>query len=325
MRLPIVRNAAILGWTAVGFSAAISSLWAYWGVYESFHEGWYFTSLAQNLALTASYLELTLAFVVLSVFALRWPRVGGTLYQVFGTGFCIWILATRKVISPLVILGWLPTLLPPLFLGILFWRGRPKPIARAYQISVLLPVAIAIGFAIEPVGRIASRVDDGNRGSRIIQGNGVKLVWAPEGPGWPNPDPRDRLWATQWRGPTWEEAKNQCRYLTADGKASASIRQDIWRLPTVEEVVRSMTRHGSNCGGVWNPIKSEASYAIRPDKESPLWNPYSPIIYWWTSSRPSSSQAYSIDFNGRIYARKKESNLGSQGFRAVRTLRESGP
>jgi len=320
-----MRNPVVLGWIAVGLSTANSSLWAFWGVYETFHEGWYFTSLAQNLALTARYLQFMLAFVVLSVLALRWPRVGAALYQVFGAGFCVWILATRKVINPLVILGWLPTLLPPFFLGVLFWRGRPKPIGRAYQVCVLLPAAIAIGFALEPVARIAGRIDDGSRGPRIVQGNGEKLVWAPQGPGWPNPDPRDPVWAAQWRGPTWEEAQKRCRYLTADGRALANTPQDLWRLPTVEEVVRSMTRHGSNCGGVWNPVNAEASYSTMPDKESPLWNPYSPIIYWWTSSQPSSSQAYSIDFNGRIYTRNKESNLGSQGFRAVRTLPEAGP
>ena len=109
-----------------------------------------------------------------------------------------------------------------------------------------------------------------------------------------------------------------CRYLTADGKSIASTPQDIWRLPTVEEVVRSMTSHGTNCGGVWNPGQGDASYTTKPDKESPLWNPFSPIIYWWTSSEQDKKRAYSIDFNGKVYTRNKESNLGSEGFRAVR-------
>ena len=87
MKLPIMRNTAILGWAAVGLATAISSLWAFWGVYESFHEVWYFTSPAQNLALTARYLGLMLALVVLSVLAVRRPRLGGTLYLLFGAGF----------------------------------------------------------------------------------------------------------------------------------------------------------------------------------------------------------------------------------------------
>jgi hypothetical protein len=320
-----MRKAMILGWVAVGIATLVSSLWAFFGIYETFHEGWYFKSLSQNLALTVKYLAIMLVSVTLSLIALRWPRAGGSLYQLFGVGFSVWILATRKVLNLTVVLGWLPSLLPVLVVGMLFWVGRPKPVSLAYKISLLLPLLVAVGFAIEPATRIAGRIDDGNRGLRIVQGNGVKLVWAPEGPGWPNPDPSDRTWVTQWRGPTWEEAQRVCRYLTADGTAIANTPQDIWRLPTVEELVRSMTRHGSNCGGVWNPISAEASYMTMPDKESPLWNPYSPIIYWWTASQPSSSQAFSVDFNGKVYKRNKESNLGSQTFRAVRTLRESSP
>ncbi len=317
-----MKKAAILGWIAVGISTTISCLWAFWGAYESFHEGWYFKSLAENLVCTAKYLTLMLIFVVLSAIPLRWPRVGGSLYQLFGIGFCIWMLMTRKVLNLGVVLGLLPVTLPPLLLGILFWLGRPKPVSRAYKISILLPLVVAAGFAVEPVTRIAGRIDDGNRGLRIVQGNGVKLIWTPEGPGWPNPDPHDRIWVTQWRGPTWEEAQKVCRYLTADGKSIADTPQDIWRLPTVEEVVCSMTRHGTNCGGVWDPINARASYTKKPDKESPLWNSYSVIIYWWTSSEQDSRRAYSIDFNGNVYNRNKESNLGSQGFRAVREPQE---
>jgi len=321
----VVPRATILGWIAVGVSTLLSSLWAFWGAFESFHEGWYFKSLAQNLALTAEYFGLMLIFVALSVVALSRPRVGGSLYELFGVGFCAWVLITRKAPGSNVVLGWLPMLLPVVVLGALFWVGRPTPLSLAYQISIFFPLLVAVGFAIEPVTRITGRIDDGYRGLRSVQGNGVKLIWAPEGPGWPNPNPRDRVWATQWRGPTWEEARKVCRYLTADGTAMASTPQDIWRLPTVEEVARSMTRHGTNCGGVWNPISTHVSYTVKPDKESPLWNPYSPIIYWWTSSQHSGSRAYSIDFNGEVYDRSKESNLGSQGFRAVKGPGEPSP
>ena len=112
-----------------------------------------------------------------------------------------------------------------------------------------------------------------------------------------------------------------CRHLTADGASIASTPQDIWRLPTVDEVVRSMARHGVNSGGAWDPARARASYATRPDKESPLWNPHSVIIYWWTSSEEDEGRAYSIDFKGNVYARDKTSTLGSQGFRAVRDPR----
>ncbi len=310
----------MLGWSAVGISTIITSMWAFWGTFEAFHEGWYFESLTENLICTVKYLTLMLIFLVLSVIPLRLPRVGSALYEAFGIGFCIWIYMTRRVLTIDVVLGMLPVTLPPLFVGMLFWTGRPKPVRRAYMISVFLPLIVAAVCAVEPLTRIATRTDDGNRGMRTVEGNGVKLVWAPRGPGWPDPDPHDRTWITQWRGPTWEEAKRACRYLTADGKSIADSPQEIWRLPTAEETVRSMVRHGRNCGGVWNPVTTRASYAMTPDKESPLWNPYSVIIYWWTSSERDSGRAYYVDFNGNVYPRDKESTMGSQAFRAVKDV-----
>ena len=314
-----MKKAAVLGWIAVGVSTIISSMWAFWGTFESFHEGWYFKSLSENLICTTKYLAPMLLFLVLSVIPLRWPRIGGSLYLLVGIGFSIWIYMRQEELNFSTILGFLPMTLPPLLLGALFWLGRPTPVSIAFKISILVPLAVAIGFGIEPIMRIAGRVDDGDRGPRIVQGNGVNLIWAPEGPGWPNPDPHDRPWVTQWQGPTWEEAVRICRHLTADGKGMADIPQDIWRLPTVEEVVRSMIRHGINCSGVWDPIKGRASYSVKPDKESPLWNPYSVIIYWWTSSEHDDRRAYSVDFNGNVYSRNKGSTLGSQSFRAVRS------
>jgi hypothetical protein len=317
---------AILGWVAVGISTVLSSLWAFWGVFESFHEGWYFESLTRNLVLTVKYLTLMLSLVALSVTALRWPRVGGAVYQLSGAGFCIWILTTRRVLNLGVVLSWMPVTLPLLVLGALFWVGRPRPLGLAYKISLFVPLAVAVGTAAEPVARIAGRVDDGDRGQRMVEGNGVKLIWAPEGPGWPKPDPDDETWRTRWRGPTWKEAREVTRRLAADGETLASTPQDIWRLPTIDEVVRSMARHGVNCEGVWDPARGRASYATRPDKEPPLWNPHSVIIYWWTSSEESASRAYCIDFKGNVYSRDKTSTLGSQGFRAVRDPQtDAGP
>jgi hypothetical protein len=312
---------SVLGWSAVALSTAITCLWAFWGVFEAFHEGWYFKSLVENLACTAQYLTLMMIFFVLSVIPLRWPSVGAILYGAFSICFFVWIWMTRRVLNPSAVFGMTPVTLPPLVVGILFWKGRPKPVSLAYKISVLFPLLIAAICAIAPIFRIASRVDDGDRGMRLIEGNAVKLIWAPEGPGWPNPDPHDRVWKTEWRGPTWDEAKRTCRYLTADGRSLVNIPQDIWRLPTAEEVVRSMVRHGKNCGGIWNPATAHAFYSVRPDKKSPLWNPYSVVIYWWTSSERDNRRAYYVDFNGNVYPRNKESNMGSHFFRAVKDPR----
>jgi hypothetical protein len=315
-----MNKPAISGWIAVALSTIVSSQWAFWGAFESFHEGWYFESLGENLVLTLKYISLMLIFMLLTALAIRWHRVGGILYELFGIGFFVWILMTRKVLNVWVVASWMPVLLPPLFLGPLFWFGRVRPRRLAYAVALLFPLSVAALFAVEPVFRIAGRVDDGNRGTRIVEGNGVRLVWAPEGPGWPNPDPHDGTWAAEWRGPTWEEARRICLHLTADGKSVAEMPQHIWRLPTVDEAVRSMARHGKNCRGVWNGTFALAFYARKPDKEPPLWNPYSPVIYWWTASERNAGRAYSIDFNGNVYSRSKVSTMGSQAFRAVRDL-----
>ena len=72
-----MNRTAFLGWLAVGIATIVSSLWAFWGVFEAFHEGWYFPSLASNVLLTVKYLTLMLTSIALSVIALRWPRAGG--------------------------------------------------------------------------------------------------------------------------------------------------------------------------------------------------------------------------------------------------------
>ena len=42
----------IVGWVAVGLSIVITCFWAFWGIIETFHEGWYYESLLSNLGLT---------------------------------------------------------------------------------------------------------------------------------------------------------------------------------------------------------------------------------------------------------------------------------
>jgi hypothetical protein len=80
-----------------------------------------------------------------------------------------------------------------------------------------------------------------------------------------------------------------------------------------------MARHGTNCGGRWNATLGVAFYTRTPDKEPPLWNPCSPVIYLWTSTERNDEQAYSFSFEGNVWVKKKSSNLGSLGFRAVRS------
>jgi uncharacterized Ntn-hydrolase superfamily protein len=198
--------------------------------------------------------------------------------------------------------------IPLLILGVLYYRSSPPPFIQALIVLVVVPALLAIVLAIEPVTRIMGRIDDGYRGARIVQGNGLKLMWAPKGPGWPG------------TAANWEEANRMCRHLMADGQTISDTPQDIWRLPTVDEAVRSMARHGVNCKGVWNPAAAKAYYDMTPDKESPLWEIYSPVVYWWTATEVDDKFAYKITYNGMVFRSNKMTRERTQSYRAVREV-----
>ena len=196
----------ISGWVGVGLSTLITCLWAFWGIIENFHEGWFYPSLIRNLALMfVQYLSPMLIVMALALAALRWPRFGGSVYALVGLAFSVLIFSSRSAINARVILSWLPVTALLVFVGILYWYGRPKPRKLAYVIAIGLPLFVTLIFAAEPVYRVAGRVDDDNPEARLVEGNGVTLIWAPQGPGWPS------------YGVSWEEAQRRCRYLAEDG------------------------------------------------------------------------------------------------------------
>ncbi len=293
------KRREIVGWTAVIISTSLASLWAFWGAIENFHEGWYSESLIENIGvMILQYALMMMVFVILTVVSLRWPRIGGTLHAAAGVYLAAFLFGRG---AGLYFVG-----VPLVVLGLLYWYGRAYPLRRAYRIAVGVPLLIYVGFSVEPAIRVSGRFDDGNRGARIVEGNGVRLKWAPEGPGWPR------------RGIHYGEAQRICRYLKTDGESLSNTAQDIWRLPTIDEVVRSMTRRGTNCGGAWDSVNGSATYTTTPEKESPLWDPHSPIIYWWTSTEIDSGTVYRVIYHGGVNRMKKEWGLGSLGFRAVR-------
>ena len=79
-----------------------------------------------------------------------------------------------------------------------------------------------------------------------------------------------------------------------------------------------MTRHGRNSGGVWDAEASKATYETTPDKESPLWNVHSQVIYWWTSTEVDAEQAYIIVYDGKVWPRAKQFSPAYLGFRCVK-------
>jgi len=291
----------LAGWLALGLSTLITCFWAFWGIVENFHEGWYFESLLANLGLMViQYLSPMLIFMAVTLLSVFWHRFGGGLHIVIAL-IGIWFFqAFSNAATFLIIL--------PLFgLGLLYWFGRLEPRVMAASVSLGFPLLTLIIAGIGPVIRVAQRIDDGNLQTRLVHGNGVNLIWAADGPGWPR------------EGTNWYDAQKACDYLSEDGLTTAPTPQDIWRLPTVDEAVRSMARHGINSGGAWDMEILEATYDTTPDKESPLWNLHSQVIYWWTATEVDKDQAYIIVYDGKVWPRSKDFGPAYLGFRCVKS------
>jgi hypothetical protein len=290
----------IVGWVAVGLSIAITCVWAFWGIIENFHEGWYYESFWSNLGLMfLQYLSPMLIFMAVTLISIRWPRIGSALHVILAI-FMAWFFSafTNTVIFFL--------LTPLVGIGALYWFGHPQPRRRAILLAAGLPLLVLVVCGVEPAIRVSQRVDDGVLGARLVHGNDVDLVWAPDGPGWPR------------EGADWFEAQAACQHLSEDGLTLAAESVDIWRLPSVDEAVRSMARHGENSGGVWDAETGEAEYETTPDKESPLWQVHSQVIYWWTATEVDEDHVYMIVYHGQVWAREKKYGPGYLGFRCVK-------
>ncbi len=294
-----LRKQQIAGWIAVALSTMITCFWAFWGIIENFHEGWYYQSWFSNIGLMfLQYLNPMLIFMGVTIVSIYLPRLGAALHIIFAL-FLAWFFHafTNTIVFFL--------LLPLVGFGLLYWVGRPQPRQRALLVAVGLPILTLIIAGISPAYRVSQRLNDGNFQARLVQGNGVTLTWAPAGPGWAK------------QGTTWHEAKTVCQSLNEDGDTLASELQYIWRLPTVDEAVRSMARHGENSQGVWDAGKATATYQTTPDKESPLWDVYSQLIYWWTATEVDTEDAYMIAYDGKVWIRSKKQDTGYLGFRCV--------
>jgi hypothetical protein len=242
------------------------------------------------------YISPMLITIVLTLIAIRKNKIGAILFIIIGG--ILSILVNNAIIS-----------IPFIFLGIIYWFSDFSQKKWKYRLSILLPFLTLIILGIEPAIRVSGRINDENYGIRTIEQNGIALVWAPNGPGWPND------------GTDWFKADSICSYLKEDGLSIASQPQNIWRLPSVEEVVKSMKRHENNCKGKLNS-NEEPEYEIRPDKETPLWNPNSKVIYWWTRTEIDENDAFMIVYDGKIWKKSKSFNANYLGYRAVKDLKK---
>lgn len=305
----MTRKKTVAGWAGVSLTLIISGVWAYWGAVENFHEGWYAASIWENLFLFLfQYLLIAIIFILLALIALKWKKIGAIMHLLAG-GFCFYFFSR----SSFQVVGLLITL-PFLALGALYFFGEPKPQKWARRLILFVPLVIILAISIPKGIKVSKRLDDGDFGARVVEGNGVTLIWATRGPGWPD------------EGVSWEEAQELCKYLSEDGTTIMETEQNIWRLPTVEEAVRSMMLHGENAGGVWYAEEEKTIYDRTPEKESPLWDVHSKVIYYWTADTATddSGQAYIIVYHGGVYQKKKTDNQAYLSFRAVKEISETG-
>jgi hypothetical protein len=296
------RSRSVAGWIAVAISTFFSALWAFWGSIENFHEGWYYHQLWRNLGLMViqyiPWMFIPMSTALLALWR-RWLGVALHVALAFGV---LW----RFGVHPAAALTLIAT--PLLALAALYGYGQPTPVAWARRVVVWIPLATAIVSGAYPGWRAITRPSTVDLSLYHITANGVDLVWAPAGPGWAD------------RGFSWFEARSRCEHLTADGTALAPTPQNVWRLPSVDEAVRTMVWRGHNAGGVWDASTRQATYREMPDKDAPLWNRYSMVIYWWTSDEADASRAYRVVYNGQVGAVPKAWRPGYLACRCVRSF-----
>ncbi len=285
----------IIGWITLILSLSIIGFWSYWGINEAFHEGWYYESLLKNISLTfTQYLSIPIIFLALSLIAIYHRKIGSVLFIALGI-FSMFFFNSNA--------GRILIFMPIMLFASGFYFGEFKKKLMTY-LSVILLLIIILSFGIPQLIRVENRFNDNYFGPRTIQGNQITLTWAPQGKGFP------------LKGTDWHTAMDNCARLDEEGTRLQEAK-NIWRLPTKEEIVRSMTRKDKNSKGYIDD-EGTAMYEVKPDKETPLWNPHSQVIYYWTNES-KGDRAYLVAYNGYILSRIKNSGPEYQGYRCVKT------
>ncbi|MBK7091044.1 MAG: hypothetical protein IPH59_04895 [bacterium] len=344
----------ITGWIATILLTIITSFWTFWSFGELYYEAW-----GLPLHMVVRYLIPFAVCITLTLICLMWPRIGGSLLIIVGVWFGIWwfqLQISRGMTDPIGLLITFCLSAALAIIGGMFWydwkkskndESAPETHHNWFRrnlrwlIATGIPIGVALGATIGNAPILFMRQDDGIRTERLIEGNGVRLIWAPEGPGWAKggegtgsnlawnqialyglpPVGTDLKAKDAYRHATQAEMDTfcLCRYLSADGKTLMDTPQNVWRMPTTQEVVRSLVHHGEHAGCTWDDSSRFAVCERLPDKESPLWaSDYMPI-YMWTADEFDTSHAYFVGYNGRaVTNQNKWWGNPRHGFRCVR-------
>jgi hypothetical protein len=112
----------------------------------------------------------------------------------------------------------------------------------------------------------------------------------------------------------------RCAYLDEPGMMLAADPPRIWRLPTADEIVRSLTRSGRNAGCAWDGRAPHAECRTEPDKETPLWAPNQPPIYYWSAQAAGPTTAFAVNYTGGISVLPQSRPGLGVGFRCVKPV-----
>jgi hypothetical protein len=320
----------------------------FWGLGEAFYEGWGVPDTPWIL-----FLVIGISAMIFSALAIKFPYLGGGLLLIAGAAFAIWWLVPGIKNG----LYSLSTVLIRLFfsggftlVGILYILDGKFNNNNAYGemtwfkknirliVAIGIPTIIGLGVAAYNLPIVLSRIDDGDRSARLIEGNEISLVWAPEGPGW--------NWKQDYGGyPSWNslaayglvpvglsgdklsgklaienqmEATGLCAYLDESGQNLMSDPQYIWRMPTVEEIARSLSIHNINAGCTWDGKIGKLVCQKNPDKETPLWAPDQPPVYYWAGDQSNLENAYYVSYTGYVNEQPKNWGNPRHGYRCVK-------
>jgi len=336
------------GWIGTGLITFLNAIWLYWGLGEAFYEGW-------GVPETPWFLFLAIGFaaIILSVVTIKFPYFGGGLLIAAGLFFAIWWLipgiktgfySLSVALERLFLSGGF-TIVGILFILDAIYNPKKDLSEKPWYIRNLrliltigIPLLVLIIVFSVNLPVVLTRIDDGNRSSRRIVGYKVDLIWAPEGPGW--------NWKQDFGGyPSWnalasygieplgldsdklpaENANAQimeelglCAFLSEDGKQLLDEPQYIWRLPSVDEITGSLSLHNENSRCSWDGEIGKLSCDLHTDKETPLWAPDQPPVYYWAADPLNDEDAYYVSYTGYVSHQPKTWGNPRHGYRCVK-------
>ena len=127
----------------------------------------------------AQYLSPMLVFLGLTLLGVYRPRISAAVH-LLSAGLAAWFFKTGSPAATTLIMA------PLLGLGLLYWFGRLEKVKLASWLAVGLPLFTLVILGIAPAVRVSQRLNDGYLDARLVHGNGTTLIWAPDGPGWPD-------------------------------------------------------------------------------------------------------------------------------------------